>query len=315
MLSLQSLSLVLAAAGAFLGAYASPQQTYSSGSGNGTNSTADAVYKDPHASVDDRIADLLSRMTLHDKMAQLMQGDISNWMDTTDNSFNYSGLVASMDEKAGSFYVGYPVTWSWIAENVKKGQDYLLQNTTLGIPAFVQSEGIHGFLIGNATIFNSPIGYACSFNKELVQKMAAVVAQESLALGVNQIFAPLADLARELRFGRVEETFGEDPYLTGEMAYSYVKGLQGGNVSAMVKHFAAFSAPEQGLNTAPVHGGERELRRTWLPPFKRSMIDAGAYSAMLAYNSYDGIPAVADYHTLTEVCAWTSKHEFQQLTV
>lgn len=269
--------------------------------GNGTNGTYDAIYKDPSASVEARIADLLPRMSVEDKMAQLMQGDISNWMNITSNAFNYSGLVENMRYKAGSFYVGYPVQQQWIAENVKKAQDYLLKNTTLGIPAFVQSEGIHGYLIGNATIFNSPIAYACSFDPELIEKMAAAIAQEALALGVNQIFAPVVDLARELRFGRVEETFGEDPHLSGEMGYSYVKGLQSGNVSAMVKHFAGFSAPEQGLNTAPVHGGERELRTTWLPPFYRSIIDANAFSIMSAYHSYDGVPAVADHHTLTDI--------------
>lgn len=131
--------------------------------------------------------------------------------------------------------------------------------------------------------------------------MAEVIAKESLALGMTQMFAPLADLARELRYGRVEETYGEDGFLTGEMAYSYVKGLQSGNVSAMVKHFAAFGTPEQGINTAPVHGGERELRTTYLPPFKRAIMDGGAWSIMSAYSSYDGVPAVADKHMLTDI--------------
>ncbi|KAF2755586.1 glycoside hydrolase family 3 protein [Pseudovirgaria hyperparasitica] len=271
------------------------------GNGNTINNTSGVLYKDPTASVDARIADLLSRMTIEDKMAQLMQGDIGNWMNSSTNAFNYSGLVANMEYKQGSFYVGYAVPQQWIAENTKKAQDYLIANTTLGIPALVQSEGIHGFLIGNATVFNSPIAFACSFNPELIQEMAAVIAQESLALGVNQLFAPVVDLARELRFGRVEETYGEDPYLAGEMGYNFVKGLQSNNVSAMVKHFAGFSAPEQGLNTGPVHGGERELRTTWLPSFHRTIIDGGAYSIMSAYHSYDGVPAVADYHTLTEI--------------
>ena len=274
-------------------------QIYPNATGNSTNDNA--PYKNPTLPVDTRVKDLLSRMTIQDKMAQLMQGDISNWINTTNNAFNYSGLVANMEMKAGMFYVGYPVPQQWIAEGVKRAQDYLMQNTTLGIPALVQSEGIHGFLIGNATIFNSPIAYACSFNTDLVEQMAAAIAQESLALGVNQLFAPLADLARELRYGRVEETFGEDPYLTGEIAYSYVKGLQDGNVSATVKHFAAYSNPEQGLNTGPVHGGERELRTTWLPPFKRAIIDGGAFSIMSAYHSYDGIPAIANHHMLTEI--------------
>jgi beta-glucosidase len=164
-------------------------QTYGNGtSTNGTNSTAGAIYKNPRASVEDRIADLISRMTIEDKMAQLMQGDITNWMNATDNSFNYTGLVENMKMKQGAFYVGYPVPQQWISQNVKRAQDYLIQNTTLGIPALVQTEGIHGFLIGNATIFNSPLAYSCSFNPELVNDMAKIIATESLALGVNQLF-------------------------------------------------------------------------------------------------------------------------------
>ncbi|KAL1987240.1 hypothetical protein VTN96DRAFT_4572 [Rasamsonia emersonii] len=265
------------------------------------NSTASPAYKNPHLPVEQRVADLLSRMTLEDKMAQLMQGDITNWMNATTGAFNYSGLVENMQTKAGMFYVGYPVPWDWLTTNIQRAQNYLLENTTLGIPALVQTEGIHGFLIGNATIFNSPIGYGSSWNRDLVRKMGQIIAQEARALGVTQLFAPLADLARELRFGRVEETTSEDPYLAGEITYNYIKGLQSLNVSATVKHFMGFSNPEQGLNTGPVHGGERELRTTWAPSYKRAIIDAGAWSIMSAYHSYDGIPAVADHHTLTDI--------------
>lgn len=161
---------------------------------NSTNGTV-PTYKNPNASVEARIADLLPRMTIQDKMAQLMQGDISNWINTTTDAFNYSGLVANMEMKAGQFYVGYPVPQQWVAQGVKIAQDYLMKNTTLGIPALVQTEGIHGFLIGNATIFNSPIAYACSFNPDLVQQMGAAIAKESLALGVNQLFVSLQPLS------------------------------------------------------------------------------------------------------------------------
>ncbi|PQE10624.1 hypothetical protein CJF32_00009708 [Rutstroemia sp. NJR-2017a WRK4] len=259
------------------------------------------LYKDPTASVDDRVADLLSRMTIEDKTAQLVQGDISNWRNMTDGTFNATGLAWNMAYRAGQFYVGYPVDQQLIADGVKQAQDYLMHNTTLGIPALVQSEAIHGFLIGNATIFNSPIGHACSWNPALIQKMGSAIAQESLALGVNQLFAPLGDLARELRYGRVEETFGEDGYLAGEIGYAYVKGLQAGNVSSTIKHFAAFGTPEQGLNTGPVHGGERELRTTYLPPYKRMIVDAEALSIMSAYHSYDGVALIANHHILTEI--------------
>jgi beta-glucosidase len=187
------------------------------------NST-NPIYKNPHASIDDRVADLLSRMTINDKKSQLVQGDISNWINMTDNSFNATGLAWNMAERGGAYYVGYPSPQEWISNGIRIGQDYLVHNTTLGIPAFVQSEGIHGFLVVNATIFNSPIAYACSWNPVLVAKMGAAIAQESLALGVNQLFAPLGDLARELRYGRVEETFGEDGFLAGEIGYGYITG-------------------------------------------------------------------------------------------
>jgi beta-glucosidase len=262
---------------------------------------ANATYKDPTASIDDRVSDLLSRMTIAEKAAQLIQGDISNWINTTTNTFNHSGLVWNFDQRGGQFYVGYPIVQSWISEGIKKAQDYIAANTTLGIPALAQTEGIHGLLVENATVFNSPIAHACSWDPKLVEEMAGLIAQEALALGINQLFAPVVDLARELRFGRVEETYGEDPFLAGEFGYSYVKGVQSWNVSATVKHFAGFSAPEQGLNTGPVHGGPRELRTTWLPSFKRAIVDAGAWSIMNAYHSYDGIPAVADHRLLTDI--------------
>lgn len=156
-------------------------------------------------------------------------------------------------------------------------------------------------ILVNATIFNSPIAYACSFNTELVEKMAGAIAQEALALGVNQLFAPLGDLARELRFGRVEETFGEDSHLSGEMAYSFVTGLQNGHVSSTVKHFAAYGSVEQGINTAPVRGGERELRTTYLPSYKRAIIDAGAWAIMAAYSAYDGVGMVVNHHVLSDI--------------
>lgn len=239
-----------------------------------------------------------------------MQGDISNWLNVTFGEFNRTGLELSFEQKAGSYYVGYPVSWDWLAENIKIGQDYAVNETRLGIPPIVQTEGIHGFLIGNATIFNSPIAHGCSFNRSLIERMAEQIAIEAKALGVTQLFAPVADLARELRFGRVEETFGEDPYLAGEFSLHYVLGLQSKNVSAMIKHFAASSMPEQGLNTGPVHAGERELRTTWLPPFKPAIEKGQVWSIMSAYTSYDGIPQVVDAHVVTDILRDEWGYEF-----
>ncbi|KAK4184891.1 glycoside hydrolase [Podospora australis] len=267
----------------------------------GRPSLKNAVYKNPKASVDARVADLLSRMTLEEKTSQLVQGDVRNWMNETDGTFNQTGLEWSTRTRGGSFYVGIAVPTKWISDAARMAQEYIQKETYLGIPAFVQTEGIHGFLAFNATIFNSPIAHACSWNPALVEKMASAIAVESLALGANQLFAPVADVARELRHGRVEEMYGEDGFLSGEFAHAYVKGVQSHGVSAMVKHFAAFGPAEQGLNVGPVHGGERELRTTYLPSYKRAIIDGGAYSIMTAYHSYDGIPAVADPHLLTDI--------------
>lgn len=182
------------------------------------------IYKNASADVDARVADLLSRMTIDDKTSQLMQGDISEWLNTTSGEISTVGLAGFVSSTAGQFYVGHDILWGRLSTGIKAAQDYLVHNTTLGIPALVQTEGLHGLRVGNATIFNSPIGYACSWNPALVEKMAVVIARESSAFGINQLYAPLGDLARELRYGRVEETFGEDGFLAGEIGYAFVKG-------------------------------------------------------------------------------------------
>jgi beta-glucosidase len=137
-----------------------------------------ATYKNPSASIDDRVTDLLSRMTIEEKTSQLIQGDISNWINTTTNELNITGLAWNFERRGGQFYVGYPVEQSWIANGIKIAQDYLVHNTTLGIPALVQTEGIHGLLVGNATIFNSPIAQSCSWDPELIHEMGVVIGKE-----------------------------------------------------------------------------------------------------------------------------------------
>ena len=189
-----------------------------------TSADSSPVYKNATASIDARVADLLSRMTIEDKTSQLMQGDITEWLNTTSGEINTSGLAGFASSTASQFYVGHDMLWSRLSGGIKAAQDYMLHNTTLGIPALAQTEGIHGLRVGNATIFNSPIGYACSWNPALIEQMEAVIALESSAFGVNQLYAPLGDLARELRYGRVEETFGEDGFLAGEIGYAYIKG-------------------------------------------------------------------------------------------
>ncbi|KAI0070156.1 glycoside hydrolase [Panus rudis PR-1116 ss-1] len=281
----------------------------------GTNKDGSVpLYKNPKASIEDRVNDLLPRMSIQEKVAQLIQGDMNGWMnfnDPLDNTltFNQTGLEAMMSQKAGAIWGGYLAPWSKIAYGISIGQKYLLENTTLGIPAMFQTEGLHGFT-DNGTIWPSPIGIAASFNTDLLEKAAATIADEAEGLGYSQVFAPVLDLSRELRWGRVEENFGEDPFLTGEMGNAYVTGLQSGRrrnasstaiarMAATCKHFAAFGSPQGGLNIAQVPGGERELRTMFLKPFDRACVNA--LSIMTAYSSYDGIPAIANTHLLTDI--------------
>ncbi|TFK70501.1 glycoside hydrolase [Pluteus cervinus] len=273
------------------------------------------VYKDAKASIEARVKDLLPRMTLEEKVSQLLQGDMNGWMtnlnDPSDNtkSFNRTGLVEMMRLKGGSIWGGYLMPWDRFVYGVEVGQRYLMENTTLGIPALIQSEGLHGFT-NNGTIFPSPIGLAATFDVPLVQSIASIISSEAEGLGISHIFAPVLDLGRELRWGRVEEGFGEDPHLTGEMGLAYVSGLQGGKrrnasdsavarMAATCKHFVAFGSPQGGLNLAQVSGGERELRTMYLKPFERACLES--MSIMTAYSSYDGIPAVANTYVLTDI--------------
>lgn len=273
------------------------------------------TYKNPHASIEDRVNDLLPRMTLEEKVAQLIQGDINGWMNMTDplddtKTFNQTGLEEMMRLKGGSIWAGYLTPWDKFVFAVEVGQRYLMENTTLGIPALIQSEGLHGFT-NNGTTFPSPIGLSATFNPSLLSSVAKVIGDEAEGLGISHIFAPVLDLSRELRWGRVEENYGEDPFLTGTMGSAYVTGLQTGvrrnatgtglrrRMAAACKHFAAFGSPQGGLNIAQVSGGERELRTTFLPPFQKACLQS--LSFMTAYSSYDGIPAVANKHLLTDI--------------
>jgi len=279
------------------------------------SNAAQPLYKNPTASIEDRVDDLLPRMTLQEKVAQLIQGDINGWMlnlgDPLDDtlSFNQTGLEAMMAAKAGAIWGGYLMPWDKFAYAVTVGQRYLMENTTLGIPALFQSEGLHGFT-NNGTTFPSPIGMASSFNPELLQQVAGAIGSEAESLGFSQIFAPVLDLSRELRWGRVEENYGEDPFLTGVMGNAYVTGLQSGSrrnasstaiarMAATCKHFAAFGSPQGGINLAQVSGGERELRSMYLKPFNAACVNSLAI--MTAYSSLDGIPAVANKHLLTDI--------------
>ena len=263
-------------------------------------------YLDPSQPIEARIKDLLGRMTLEEKFRQMgcystrflcENGKFSK--ELADKFFNGMGIGVLEDPRLN------PEENAQLVNDIQK---YLIENTRLGIQALISSECLHGFVSPGATMFPQAIGLGCTWNRELIREVAAAAAREAAACGTRQGLAPDLDLARELRWGRVEETYGEDPYLCGELGFEYVKGLQGESISieedkiiATVKHFAAHGSPEGGLNLSLVTAGERQLRELYLKPFKRAIVDAGALSVMPAYSEIDGIPCSASKYLLTDI--------------
>ncbi len=245
-------------------------------------------------------------MTLEEKMRQMGYADCAQ--------FAENGKFSA--EPAKKFFKGLGVGGlqdprmapKIAAKFVNAIQKFLIKNTRLGIPALVTSECLHGHMSTGATIFPQAIALASSWNTDLVKKVATTAAREARAVGVCQAFSPDLDLARDPRWGRVEETYGEDPHLVGRMGVAYVKGLQGTgpkigpeHLVATLKHFAAHGSPQGGLNAGPVAGGERELRDTYLEPFRAAVTEAGALSVMPAYSEFDGIPCSVSKFLLRKI--------------
>ncbi|WP_304942726.1 glycoside hydrolase family 3 N-terminal domain-containing protein [Vallitalea guaymasensis] len=186
-------------------------------------------------------------------------------------------------------------------------QSYIIEKSPYDLPAIVVAECLHGYMGVNATIFPQSISMASSWNELLVKEVAEAIALESSSVGINQGLAPDLDLARELRWGRVEETYGEDPYLCERLGIAYINGLQGQkliddqHIGATIKHFVAHGSPEGGVNLSPVYTGPRQLRELYLPPFKAAIQEAGVISVMNAYSELDGIPIAASKEIMTDL--------------
>lgn len=256
------------------------------------------IYKDPKASVDDRVNDLLQRMTLEEKIAQM----------------NMTGMNEYQQLPYGAGVVESPfISVEEIARLSAKTKRYAREQTRLGIPPIQIGECLHGQLAMGATIFPQAIAQGSTWNPTLVEQMASAIALEASASGVDQALSPLFDLAREPRYGRTEECFGEDPYLVACMGLAFVEGMQGkavdtrtkgittGKLICTAKHFAGYSVPDGGINLAPSSLGEREMRTLHLYPFEKAVKDGNVLSIMPSYNEVDGMPAHANYWLLTEV--------------
>jgi beta-glucosidase len=261
------------------------------------------LYRQEGAPVERRVDDLIRRMTLEEKVRQLdMFSGAKDLMSKQSDSTHAAPDAVFLPQKAralwgnlgvGSIHDLYPTP-----EQSNAIQEWVISHNRLGIPALFIEEGLHGFNTG--TVFPAPIGLASTWDRNLLRKTGNTIAAEARATGVDMILAPVLNLARDPRWGRVEETYGEDPYLDGQLGLAYVQGAQGKSldsdnaVIAEPKHFAAHGQPEGGTNTSPMEIGERELRMIMLPPFETAIREGHAMSVMAAYNEIDGIPITDD---------------------
>lgn len=254
-------------------------------------SDPEPLYKNKTAAVKDRVEDLLSRMTLKEKVQQL-QNKPAGKINEIESIFKGEswGCTHEMSMKAID-----------CAQMYEKLQDYMLTKTRLGIPLLTAAEGIEGILQNESTIFPHALAQGSTFNPPLIQKMTEAAGEEAKVMGIHQILSPVLDLARELRWGRVEETYGEDPFLAAEMGIAFVKGYQKHNITCTPKHFLAHGTPSGGLNCANVSGGERELRSLYMYPFKRVIAETNPLSLMSCYSAYDGLAVSGSPYYMTDI--------------
>ncbi|UAK26137.1 glycoside hydrolase family 3 N-terminal domain-containing protein [Sphingomonas nostoxanthinifaciens] len=285
------------------------------------------LYKQPTAPIDLRVADLMDRMTLAEKVAQIttistrkrlvMGADLRFDPAMADTAFpDGIGQVARPSDRAGAataantgtdvsgHYRTPAETIAW----VNAAQHWAMSRTRLGIPILFHEEALHGYMAPDATSFPQAIALAGTFDRDLVERVNAVIASEVRAHGTVLALSPVVDIARDPRWGRIEETFGEDPYLCGEMGVAAVTGLQGkakelapGKVFATLKHMTGHGQPESGENTAPAPVAERELRDFFFPPFRAVVTRTGIGAVMPSYNEIDGVPSHANRWLLTKV--------------
>ena len=265
----------------------------------------DYRYQDATLPVHQRIDLLLSQMTLEEKVGQLRQCNLSS--EVIEGEFKPKAFERIFgDRGAGTLESPFLYTDD-IARIYNEAQKYLVEETRLGIPGLLIAECLHGHLAVGSTIFPQAIGLGSTWNPSLVGQMASAIALEASSVGVRQALAPVLDLAKDPRFGRVEECYGEDPYLVSRMGVAYINGMQTGNtrkqdrVACMAKHFAAYPVPNGGINLGPALIGERELRTYHLPPFKAAVEEAGVSAIMPTYNELDGIPAHINAFLLKDV--------------
>jgi beta-xylosidase len=268
------------------------------------------IWRDPAAPAADRVRDLLARMTVREKIAQLsglwVNIDASSGAvaphqhESVTSAGPWETLISDGVGQLTRPYGTAPVSPAEGARSLASRQRQIIEAGRLGIPAMVHEECLTGLEAWQATVFPSPLCWGASFDPGLVEQMSAHIGRTMRRLGVHQGLAPVLDVLRDLRWGRTEETIGEDPYLVGLIGSGYVRGLESAGIVATLKHFAGYSASRGARNMAPVSIGPRELADVLLPPFEMAL-RAGARSVMNSYTDLDGVPVAADAALLTDL--------------
>ena len=267
------------------------------------------VWRDPNAPVAQRVRDLIARLTTSEKIAQLYgvwigmdaAGEVvPHQHDATTPEVDWDTLIKDGIGQLTRAFGTTPVDPATGAEGLARTQREIVAAGRFGIPAMAHEEILTGLAAWQATVYPSPLCWGATFDPDIVARMGGHIGRLMRGLGVHPGLAPVLDVARDMRWGRIEETIGEDPYLVGTIGAAYVRGVESAGVVATLKHFVGYSASRGGRNLAPVSIGQRELADVLLPPFEMAL-RAGARSVMCSYTDNDGVPVAADPAVLTEL--------------
>ncbi|MFD5303265.1 beta-xylosidase/alpha-l-arabinosidase [Streptomyces rochei] len=266
------------------------------------------LWNDPAHSVSTRVSALIEAMTLQEKIAQLYGvwvgasdegGDVAPHQHDMEEAVDLDALLPTGLGQLTRPFGTAPVDPALGALSLLRAQARIAAANRFGIPALAHEECLAGFATWGATAYPVPLSWGATFDPELVHRMAAAIGRDMRSVGVHQGLAPVLDVVRDARWGRVEETIGEDPYLVGTIGTAYVRGLEDAGIVATLKHFVGYSASRAGRNLAPAPVGPRERADVLLPPFEMAVREGGARSVMHAYTDMDGVPAAADEDLLT----------------
>ncbi|BDD02784.1 glycoside hydrolase family 3 N-terminal domain-containing protein [Aureibacter tunicatorum] len=270
------------------------------------------IYEDPTQDIDTRIWDLINQMTIEEKTAQMVTlygyGRVAKDELPTPEWKNelWADGLGNIDEPSNGVFEGakYKLPYDKHVWALNQIQKFFVEETRLGIPVEFSNEGIRGLNHSKATSLPSESAMGTTWNRELMRKSGEMVGKEAYALGYHNVYAPVIDVVRDQRWGRVVESFTEDPYLMAEYSINFVNGMQSQQVAATLKHFAVYSSPKgarDGLARTDPHVSFREMHHIYLYPFERTIKEANAIGAMASYNDYDGVPVITSKYFLTDL--------------